>query len=489
MGVDIGDLCRNLMATDKKLRRNAAAALASLGPGIVAKLESIIVSEDAKSEANWPLLIGAVSTLNNYCLSRKSKVRKYQEDLKWLPQEHGRCDMHIHTELSDGTDSVAQVVQKAVQSCTKTLALCDHNTMDGVKIACELGNRVGIEVVPSCELPAHVNLGTKRSPEWFEVHMAGYFLNPDCERTQKLLMSMQRRVILLDMLIAHEILKENATELHKILGHSPDVLDVLLEANTLYAERLRTNDAERKAHVIVETIEKINAARGYYRTGIESLMQNTIQSSISHEYTNDEYQLINDTVLFSGFMLAEPMNKYCRLLADVKGQTGDWFSEIRKREAHFLSRVPKIDPYSLAQAVSELGGIPLLSHPTWYIVKLIRLYRNEFIGLCNRQPSKTEESVFKERALEKGLSIIHKMHRCMPKGLQVMDLYHWSYDAEMDLEPILRNLAGELGLFLLTGSDYHGLEFIEDYPSMIGTGATFNICGTYAQVRALKSLR
>ena len=55
---------------------------------------------------------------------------------------HG-VDLHTHSNISDGTFSPQQLVDAAVEHLIHTLALTDHDTMDGLVLAEEAAkNRV-----------------------------------------------------------------------------------------------------------------------------------------------------------------------------------------------------------------------------------------------------------------------------------------------------------------------------------------------------------
>jgi len=61
-------------------------------------------------------------------------------------------DLHTHSLCSDGTDSPAHVVELAAASGCKAVALTDHDTLVGLPAAREAAGRLGIELVPGCEV-------------------------------------------------------------------------------------------------------------------------------------------------------------------------------------------------------------------------------------------------------------------------------------------------------------------------------------------------
>ena len=61
-------------------------------------------------------------------------------------------DLHAHTTASDGTDTPAELVQRAHNAGLSAVAVTDHDTLDGVPEALAEGERLGITVVPGTEI-------------------------------------------------------------------------------------------------------------------------------------------------------------------------------------------------------------------------------------------------------------------------------------------------------------------------------------------------
>ena len=78
-------------------------------------------------------------------------------------------DLHTHSNVSDGSDAPAGVVELAVKAGLSAIALTDHDRQDGVTVAREAAAREGIELVPGVEISCH-HEGT--------MHMLVYFLEP-----------------------------------------------------------------------------------------------------------------------------------------------------------------------------------------------------------------------------------------------------------------------------------------------------------------------
>ena len=76
-----------------------------------------------------------------------------------------KCDLHLHSNISDGDFSVEYVLDRQKGLGLDVVALTDHDTVDGVALAKEYGKKIGLKVLPGVELST---MGDK------EVHILGY---------------------------------------------------------------------------------------------------------------------------------------------------------------------------------------------------------------------------------------------------------------------------------------------------------------------------
>jgi hypothetical protein len=76
-------------------------------------------------------------------------------------------DFHIHSTASDGELSPAEIIAAAKAEGIDTIAITDHNTVNGINEAAEAGKKYGISVIPAIEL------STRYKNE--KVHILGYF--------------------------------------------------------------------------------------------------------------------------------------------------------------------------------------------------------------------------------------------------------------------------------------------------------------------------
>ena len=82
-----------------------------------------------------------------------------------------RCDLHTHSNCSDGSLSPRELVLAAKECGLSAVALTDHNTVAGLREFLDTGKQEGIETVAGCEFTTAYN-GT-------ELHLVGLFLPPD----------------------------------------------------------------------------------------------------------------------------------------------------------------------------------------------------------------------------------------------------------------------------------------------------------------------
>lgn len=69
-------------------------------------------------------------------------------------------DLHLHSTESDGTDPPAEVVQRAADAGLTTIALTDHDTLDGIPAARRAASDAGISLIPGTELSVEWPTGT-----------------------------------------------------------------------------------------------------------------------------------------------------------------------------------------------------------------------------------------------------------------------------------------------------------------------------------------
>lgn len=81
-----------------------------------------------------------------------------------------KIDLHIHSTASDGRFSPAEIVRQSAERGLTIIALCDHDTVDGIVPALEAAKAFPqLKVIPSVEISTDVPSG--------EGHLLGYFID------------------------------------------------------------------------------------------------------------------------------------------------------------------------------------------------------------------------------------------------------------------------------------------------------------------------
>jgi len=82
-----------------------------------------------------------------------------------------RVDLHLHTTVSDGALRPEELVRAASIAGIQVMAVTDHDSVDGIRDAERAASDLSIQVIPGIEVSA--------SLDGDDVHVLGYFLDPD----------------------------------------------------------------------------------------------------------------------------------------------------------------------------------------------------------------------------------------------------------------------------------------------------------------------
>lgn len=85
-------------------------------------------------------------------------------------------DLHVHTNFSDGFDSIEEVLEKAKVNNVGVISLTEHYNLSSYKIACEIAGD-DIEVIPGIEIGADMSKYSKDKKH--VCHILGYYISKD----------------------------------------------------------------------------------------------------------------------------------------------------------------------------------------------------------------------------------------------------------------------------------------------------------------------
>ncbi|MDZ7763952.1 MAG: PHP domain-containing protein [Melioribacteraceae bacterium] len=148
-----------------------------------------------------------------------------------------KIDLHSHTNYSDGILSPAELVEQASQNKITTLAITDHDSVNGIKEAIIAGNDLGVRVVPGVELSTDVDDR--------DVHLLGLFLDIDDEELLKYLEFFREERLYRAKRIVRKL---------NGMGHTISIDDVLAHAN---------NSAVGRPHIALAMIDR-GIVSGFY---------------------------------------------------------------------------------------------------------------------------------------------------------------------------------------------------------------------------------
>ncbi len=124
-----------------------------------------------------------------------------------------KVDLHIHTTASDGKFTPAEIVRKAREAGLTYIAICDHDSIEGVDPAQEAASKnPGITVIGGVEINTDIPAG--------ELHLLGYFYDSNnlelkqtleklrksrIERAQKMINKLRKMGIKIDFVRVEEL--------------------------------------------------------------------------------------------------------------------------------------------------------------------------------------------------------------------------------------------------------------------------------------------
>lgn len=213
----------------------------------------------------------------------------------------GMIDLHTHTTASDGTDTPEQLVRRAVQSGIGTLAITDHDTLDGVDSVLESAAQVGLDLIRGIELSTRV--GGESDPRRRNAHLLAYFFSDPGPAFRNWLLSLRTKRRERNRLIAERLQQlgldvslEEAEALGRNITARPHFASVMIrkghvsnvrEAFDVYLGETGRAYIEREDPPIEEVIVRARAAGGV--------------TSLAHAIRLNQTDRARETALISGW--------------------------------------------------------------------------------------------------------------------------------------------------------------------------------------------
>ena len=124
------------------------------------------------------------------------------------------ADLHVHTHFSDSTFSPEEVVACAKDKGLAAIAICDHDSVDGIDPCIEIGKELDVEIIPGVELTIEKDDA--------EIHILGYLIDYRLEWLRKRLKDTQDhrigRVHRIVEKLGKEGIKIDAADVFKLAG-------------------------------------------------------------------------------------------------------------------------------------------------------------------------------------------------------------------------------------------------------------------------------
>lgn len=141
-----------------------------------------------------------------------------------------RCDLHTHSLFSDGSNTPAEIIAQA-KELGLTVALTDHNTVNGLPDFVREAEEQGVTVVPGIEISTDY--------EGTELHLLGLFIAPERYKQVEFFMNETR--------LLKEISNIEMIERLNDAGYEVDYVSI---------KKRNSGDNVNRAHVAAELMEK-----------------------------------------------------------------------------------------------------------------------------------------------------------------------------------------------------------------------------------------
>ena len=206
-----------------------------------------------------------------------------------------KADLHIHTDISDGSLSTEEVIKNAKEKGLTHIAITNHDTVKGLKEAVELGKKYNIVVIPGVEISAY---DYKRNRK---VHLLGYGIDLDgkhitnlCERLLKDRNEMTLKQVQIIKSLGYDITEEEVKVYAKnsAVSYKQHIMQVLIDKGyikeiyaPLYKELFKNNGPCEMEIKYIDVFEAIDA-----------IIKDNGLPVIAHPGQMNSYELVKELV-------------------------------------------------------------------------------------------------------------------------------------------------------------------------------------------------
>ena len=206
-----------------------------------------------------------------------------------------KADLHIHTDISDGSLSTEEVIKNAKEKNLTHIAITNHDTVKGLKEAVELGKKYNIVVIPGVEISAY---DYKRNRK---VHLLGYGIDLDgkhitnlCERLLKDRNEMTLKQVQIIKSLGYDITEEEVKVYAKnsAVSYKQHIMQVLIDKGyikeiyaPLYKELFKNNGPCEMEIKYIDVFEAIDA-----------IIKDNGLPVIAHPGQMNSYELVKELV-------------------------------------------------------------------------------------------------------------------------------------------------------------------------------------------------
>ncbi|MBT6050989.1 MAG: transcription antitermination factor NusB [Candidatus Scalindua sp.] len=166
---------QRMPVVDKNILRLACYELFYMDdvPPKVSINEAIDLAKKYSTEKSGFFVNGVLDKIYSINIKNDKKDQKIPTSIEGVDafdkEDRTGADLHIHTDLSDGTMSPGQVVKEASKLNLRTIAITDHDNVDAVEIAQIVGDMEGVNVIPAIELSSYYQPA--------DIHLLGYYID------------------------------------------------------------------------------------------------------------------------------------------------------------------------------------------------------------------------------------------------------------------------------------------------------------------------